>query len=862
MSDVQSGMKEKLVVLPIDSFIPEVQKQLSIGQNLVITASPGAGKTTRLPPALLSIVSKKIIVLEPRRMAAIAAAHRIAEECGWTVGNEVGYQVRFANKTSAKTRLIFMTEALLAKQMLDDPELNDVDLVILDEFHERSLHVDLALGLLRELQELGCPIKILVMSATLEADKISIYLGNCPTMTVPGKLFNLDLIYQKNSQSLKTFPAFYENLVSTIKQAQGKTPRDILVFLPGVGEIQRAQEALKDWADLQSIELMPLHGSLNLDDQRRALKKGSKQRILLSTNIAESSVTLDGVDTVIDSGLAKSMKQDYRTGFSRLELGRISLSSAIQRAGRSARQYPGFCYRLWNKTDELSFNKCDVAEIQRSDLTESILFLSAQGVRDFQNFTWFEKPNAMAIEKAVQFLKLTKAIDADFKITSTGRKILHFPLSVRLANLMLVASELALNPLGANLAAILQEKDFLRRDSVSNFIGDKTECDIAVRLDILSAFQKSGKSAREANFLGLQTVNQSAEQILTVSKKISLPNDSGVPKNQRHSNDPSDDPAALKTLLLKSYPDRLCRRRGISDRALMVGGRGVKLQADSLVKSSEFFVALNGVEGNSDAETLVNLACGFSKEFILWNFKDEIKKTREVIYIEEKGQFFIQEFKSIYGLPLEEPSLSPASASDVEAKLPQILHDQWSLVLKNNEELSHWWDRVQFYKQQEGLNFESKLPELILEAFTQAALGENKLQNVFSKDLVYFFELVFPKDFIQILKKELPDKILVPSGSKIKVHYPLDKAPYLQVRIQEVFGMSETPKVFFEKKPLTFHLLGPNFRPMQVTANLESFWKNGYPEVRKELRIKYPKHQWPENPEDGIPEAKGKRKFP
>ena len=844
--------------LPVDDFIPSIKEQMLQGQNLVLTAAPGAGKTTRLPPALLDIVKGKIIVLEPRRMAAIAAAHRIAEENGWNIGEEVGYQVRFANKTSDKTRLIFMTEALLARQMLDDPELSDVDLVILDEFHERSLHVDLSLGLIRELQELGRDIKLLVMSATLEAEKISAYLGNSPTVSVPGKLFELEVIYQKNSQVLQTFPSFFDNLAQLVREATGKTNKDVLVFLPGVGEIERAKNVLEDWAHTRNIDLVPLHGSLNLEDQRKALQKGVRQRIILSTNIAESSVTLDGVNTVIDTGLAKNMKQDYRTGFSRLELGRISLSSAIQRAGRAARQFPGFAYKMWTKIDEHSFLKSEVAEIQRVDLTESLLFLAAQGVSDFQKFSWFEKPASVAIEKATQYLKLSGALDNNGKITDLGRKILHFPLPVRLAKLMLVAADRNCLELGSELAAILQERDFVRREFASSFLGDKTECDLTVRLDLLQQFKKSGKAPREAGFIALQTASQSAAQILSLAKKL------GSTKNTK----PESQELEMRTLLLRAFPDRLCRRRGQSDRALMVGGRGVKLQQDSLVKTSDFFVALNGVEGSSDAETIVSLACGFSKEFILSHFKEDIQKIRDLTFIEEKGQFFVREYKSLFGLPLEEPSLLPASPDEVEAKLPQVLLEKWELVLKNNEKLSEWWERVEFWLRHINNGTitsdtelsESLLNEWKLEAFTQASMGEKKLQTVFEKDLVFFFENVFPQEFVRALNKELPARITVPSGSHIKVTYPSDKAPYLEVRIQEVFGMMETPKVLFGKTPLTFHLLGPNFRPVQVTSNLESFWKNGYPEVRKELRIKYPKHQWPEDPADGTPEAKGRRR--
>lgn len=834
-----------MISLPIDDFIPEIQTNLKNGMNLVITAAPGAGKTTRLPPALLKITARKILVLEPRRMAAIAAAHRIAEEQGWQVGQEVGYQVRFANKTSDKTRLIFMTEALLARQMIDDPELNDVDLVILDEFHERSLHVDLALGLLRELQELGRDIKLLVMSATLEADKIASYLGQCSVIQVPGKLFELDVRYQKNSHILQTTPNFFDHLFQTIKEAQLQTKHDILVFLPGVGEIDRTHDKIEAWAAEKNIDVIPLHGSLSIEDQRRALQKGTRQRVVLSTNIAESSVTIDGVNTVIDSGLAKSMKQDYRTGFSRLELGRISLSSAIQRSGRAARQYPGVSYRLWNKMDELSFGKSEIAEIQRVDLTESLLFLAAQGVSDFEKFTWFEKPSSVAIQKAVQYLQLAEALDSKNKITALGREILHFPLPVRLAKLILVAQARGSAELGADLAAILQERDFIRRESVSAFIGDQTECDLTIRLDVLHQYRKTGKAPREAAFMALQTVDQSARQIRSLIKGKSA---SATPEQDE-----------LRILLLKAFPDRLCRRRGTSERALMVGGRGVKIHKDSLVRESEFFVALNGVEGSSDSETMVSLACGFSKDFILAQFKNEIERLKDVTFIEEKGQFFAREYKSLYGLPLDEPSLTPASKSEVEEKLPQILVEKWDLVLKHNEHLANWWSRFEFLQRHQELP-EMDIEALKKEAFAMASVGEHKMTALYEKDLNYFFETAFPSDLVQTMRKELPEKIKVPSGSAIPVIYPADKPPYMEVRIQEIFGWLETPKLLNGTIPLTLHLLGPNFRPVQVTASLESFWKNGYAEVRKELRIRYPKHQWPEDPADGIAEAKGRRR--
>lgn len=829
-----------MIHLPIDDFIPRIKEQLKTHQNLVVTAAPGAGKTTRLPPALMSLTSQKIIVLEPRRMAAMAAAQRIASEFNYTLGEEIGYQVRFAHKCKDNTQLIFMTEALLARKLLTDPELAGVEYIILDEFHERSLHVDLALGLIRELQELGSPLKLIVMSATLEAQKISSYLGNCPVISVPGKLFELNVHHQKSTQVLNTQTQFYENLVSYIKTAEKSSSRDILVFLPGVGEINRTFNLLEDWARLQRIELVSLHGSLPLADQQRALKPSpDSRRIVLSTNIAESSVTLDGVDTVIDSGLQRQLRQDYKTGFSRLELVRISLSSAIQRAGRAARQYPGQCYRLWNKNDELTFPKNEAPEITRVDLAESLLYLSAQGVSDFNSFSWYEKPPQHHIKIATENLKLLDALSDDGKITSLGLELLKFPLPLRMSLIVIEGIHLRTPQTAADIAALLQERDIFLKDTYQHYLGDDLESDLHARLAALEDARLK-RNLRGISQNSLKNVLQASEQI------------KGLIRNSSKTEADIDS----RQLLLRCFKDRLCRRRGKSDKALMVGGRGVRLQEESLVRKSEFFLALNGIE-TQGAETQINFAVGIPKELVFSAYADEIQKTKRLVFIVEKGQFYTEESKTLWGLPLEEPVLLPATENDIRENLPQACIENKDLILKNNEELSHWLQRLDFYEHhtQQQLDRES----FFKEAFEQACLGEKSLSGVYSKNLLPYFENSLPSDIRSDLSQKVPDKIEMPSGSKIRVHYPLDKNPYLEVRIQEVFGMNQTPKVL-DGLDVTFHLLGPNFRPVQVTSNLESFWKNGYPEVRKELRIKYPKHQWPENPYEGTPEAKGRRR--
>lgn len=848
--------------LPIDDFIDDILQKVTSHTNLVITAAPGAGKTTRLPPELLSVVAGKILVLEPRRMASIAAAHRVAEEHNWLVGEEVGYQVRFVNKTSHKTRLIYMTEALLARHMIHHPELDDVDIVILDEFHERSLYVDLTLGLIRELQELGHHIKIVVMSATLEAEKIAEYLGNCPVISVPGKLFELTVRYQKSTQLLTPQYQFYEHLSQVIKEAQRQTDKDILVFLPGAGEIERAKVNLLDWAESKNIEVITLHGSLPLEAQRIALQKSSAQRIILATNIAESSVTLNGVDTVIDSGLVKIMKQDLRTGFSRLEISRISLASAIQRAGRAARQFPGVCYRMWNQHDESSFVKSNIPEILHSDLSDSLLFLANQHISNFQNFSWFERPPRVNIERATFSLQAAGAIENNNELTSIGRQLLDFPLPLRLGRLLIAGIENNCIDLAAKIAALLQERDILRKEMANHFQADHFECDVTPRLNILNKFLKDG-SSHEGHFTNLQTVAQSYQQILDLAKKL---------KNAEPAAYLEEDDAR-QLLLMLSFGDRLCRRRKNSDRALMVGGRGVKLSDRTLVKRSEFFIALNGFEESGEAETLINQASGINKEFLFKHFSDSIIKKRDIIFEAEKSQFYQREFKTIWDLPIEEPNFSLATSAHVAEKLPDILTDNWASTLKKNENLHEWYQKIIFLRFHKALippHIQDELESLFdgdalkksfcLTVFRQACFGESKMTFVLQKNLVYFFELNISETLRSILQTELPNRLKVPSGSMIPLHYSTVEHPFLRVRIQEVFGWEETPKILFQNVSVVLHLLGPNFRPVQITSDLESFWKNGYLEIRKELRIRYPKHQWPLNPADGIAHAKGSRR--
>jgi ATP-dependent helicase HrpB len=821
-----------MISLPIDDFLPEILSDFRDSQNLVLSAAPGAGKTTRLPPRLLELTDKKVLVLEPRRIAAVAASARIADEQGWTLGEEVGYQIRFDSKFRAETRLLFLTEALLNRKIISDPELSDVGIVVLDEFHERSQHVDLALGLLKELQELGRPdLKILVMSATLNAEPISRFLGNARIIQVPGQSHPLQLQYQKTAQKLQTGFEFIQSVTAQIRQSAAslQSGEHLLVFLPGVGEIERCFSELEASAREKKIRLLKLHGNLSLEEQKEVLTPSAQSKIILSTNIAESSLTIDGVRAVIDSGLQRRASIHPKTGFPQLEIARISKSSATQRAGRAARQAPGICYRLWSSMDELSMPVDETAEILRVDLSEALLFLASQGVRDFNQFSWFEKPSGDQIKRSEKHLQILGALTVQNELTSMGRNLLKFPLPPRLGKLLLLSNEMGILETGASIAALLLERDIAgKKPSETQF-----ECDICLRLDLLE----------QGNYRSIDRVKQQLVRLFPSAR------------SRRAS------PEDVRRLLLQAFSDQLSRRRKTREsRAVMIGGRGIVLESTSQVRESEFFVALQVIEGLSASETKVSLASGIPREW-LKDLPASVVETKSWLEFDEKSGKFLQmsaqslSLALIGSLPLADVRSQPARPEQIKEALGEIAFEQRDQIFQKNEKLAQWWQRFQVWQKLSGLPGFSD--ETLQEIFSEMSFGENSLTALFEKDLIYFFESKLTAAIVQKFHSDCPEFLQVPSGSRIRVDYTASN-PTLEVRLQEVFGWAETPKIAAGKLPLTLVLLGPNYRPVQVTQDLSSFWKNGYPEVRKEMRSRYPKHSWPDDPLTAPAVAKGR----
>lgn len=801
--------------LPVDHFIPEILEAIQTFGNLVITAAPGAGKTTRVPAALTKISKLKVAVLEPRRIAAALAASRVAQENGWNLGKEVGYEVRFDRRVSKETRLHFLTEALLLKKIVGDRSLSEFDIVVLDEFHERSLYTDVAIGLLRELQLLERPdLRIVVMSATLDASKVAEFLGGAPTIDVPGRLFPIEIQYDTKPQSLLWNPEVSQKTIDKIKHAVTRSSRDTLVFLPGQYEIQQCLRLAESTEVLRNFLKLPLHGQLSIEEQARAIQRQDKRKIIFSTNVAESSVTIEGLDCVVDSGLERSSIYQFNSGFQKLTTRRISQASATQRAGRSGRQSPGFCLRMWMPQDERSFTEFSQAEIKNQDLAETLLLLFALGISDPKNFMWFEAPPAAHLEMSLEKIKKLGLLK-DSKLTELGKAVQKNPLPIRISVLLENFKYDKQEALGAWVAALLSER------SRSNNIGlDPWECDVS---SILS--QLSGDFKRR--------IERASNQLYSKASEWSW-NDSQVEE--------------IKKIVSKSFADHLGKRREPgSARGVLANGRGVTLSKESQVKNSPYFVALEATDSENGNESKIHLATGLSEQFLITHFSSQFEVHRAVEWSDEKKEFFLKTEKKLWGLSLGNPTFERAQAKHVEENLPLVAAQNFDWFLKNSEVLRRWWSRVLFYHEHIGSLFETENSKkyFILKGFESASLGQRSFQDLLSLDLPALFESEMDPELIKRFHKSVPDELTALGGRRVKIHYTGEQAPYVELKIQHAFVWEKTP-IIGNGILITVVLLAPNMRPTQVTKDLEGFWSGSYTDVRKELKARYPKHDWPE----------------
>ena len=778
--------------LPIDSFLPEIVDVASRHSSVIIVAEPGAGKTTRVPHALMKSTDGIWIVLQPRRWAARLTATRIAQENGYRLGEEVGYQIRHDNRTSKNTRLILMTEGVLLRRMVEDPELASVAGVILDEFHERSLDLDLSLALLKEIQGSIRPdLKILVMSATLDPSSLLKFLPDSRSFSIPGRNFPVEKRYVE-SRSL--YAALRANLPE-----EG----DVLIFLPGAFEIERGVREVQEGLERDrhfDFVVLPLYSSLPEERQKAVFKDGGKRKIICSTNIAETSITLPGVTLVIDSGMQKVMRMDPVLGLDRLETLRISRASTEQRAGRAGRVRDGVCVRLWSEGEQGQLRHFETPEIHRLNLGRAVLSLSEFGVRDFVRFDWFEKPKQSMLDFALQELRGLGFLDGN-EMTPRGRQALKLPLEPRIAAITLAAERAGVPEFGARFGAFLE--------SLSKEERIRDEEQLIRRLNQLTALEM-----------------RAAQQIY---KGDSIPR----LEVGRFSD--------YEQILIESGRSRIC----IQGR--MVGRRRVRARDGVLPECSLLLTVLD--QGDVSATSWVPLrtesllAFTSKKRRIYWD--DEASRVRAV-----EGVFFED-------LEIGKLTDVPVQRSEAEAVLTEWVSKDPVTTLGKNQEFSNWWKRVSFHN---SLQEESSRIEIDWSTLIPALVaGKSRLQDVLDAPVLELIEGLLPREQLKELENSVPEKIEVPSGSQIRIDYE-SNPPRLSVRLQEVFGWLETPRLAGGKVPLLIELLSPGFKPMQVTRDLRSFWANAYFEVKKELKARYPKHSWPEDPLTAKPEAKGRRR--
>ncbi|HKI06141.1 MAG TPA: ATP-dependent helicase HrpB [Thermoanaerobaculia bacterium] len=837
--------------LPIDEVLPELIAALRGGRSAVLIAPTGAGKTTRVPPALLAAGiggGRPIVMLEPRRIAARAAARRMAEENGWTVGGEVGYQVRFEHRAGPETKILVVTEGILVQMLQADPFLEEAGAVIFDELHERSLQVDLSLAMARRVQrEVRPDLALLAMSATLDPGPVAAFLGNAPTIESRGRLYPVDVVYLDRPDE-RPLPG---QIASAVRRALGETPGDVLVFLPGVGEIQRSAEALAGLAAEQGLAVLPLYGDLPAESQDAVLRPGARRKVVLATNVAETSITIDGVTAVVDSGLVRRLRFDPSTGLDRLELGRISRASADQRAGRAGRQAPGFCLRLWPAYENATLAEREAPEIARVDLAGPALQLLAWGEPDLAAFDWFEAPSPSALEAAMLLLRQLGAVDG-YGVTSLGNAMARLPAHPRLGRLLAEGHRLGRTREAALLAALLAERDPFPRDAVRG-AGPRraSRSDLLDRLDALEAFERRGGGERlNAGAARFVFVLRARDQLADVTRR-------GLGKEGKAA--PGDD--ALLRALLAAYPDRVARRREPrSPRGVMVGGRGVRLAEESAVLEAELFLCVDLDAGRSGAlsEALVRKASAVEPE---WLPADRLRTAVELEFDEQRERVAAWKRTRYEDLVIAEAEVPAPDAAGTERVLAEAAADRLGRALPlDDPEVASFLARVRCladWRPELGLPRFGE--EEIRELLPALAAGRKSFAELRRAPLLDVLVGALSYEQLEAVRREAPERLEVPSGSQVKLLYEPGKPPVLAARIQELFGLMETPRVAGGRVAVLLHLLAPNGRPQQVTHDLRSFWENTYPQVRKELQGRYPRHSWPLDPWNATPERRPRR---
>jgi ATP-dependent helicase HrpB len=839
---------------PIDHILPELKGAVFGGPAVVLQAPPGSGKTTRVPLALLKALPSaqgRIVMLEPRRIAAVAAARWMARLLGEPVGKTVGYTIRFDRRISKDTRLEVVTEGILTRRFIDNPTLEGVAMIIFDEFHERSLQADLALALSLDIQwNLREDLKLLVMSATIETSPIAALLGGAPVIAATGEIFPVaEHFLPEGGRPRDRGRVWEDNIVDAVRIALRDTTGDILIFLPGAGEIRRVAASLQDivtgWEKPLSLHL--LYGDLPFAEQERAIMPGAQRKIVLATNIAETSLTIEGVQVVIDTGQVRRLQYDQTTGMNRLMTAMTSRASAIQRQGRAGRLGPGTCYRLYSRHVYDSMIPYTSPEILTSDLSSLVLDLATWGVTDPNALSWLDTPPQGAWNTALHLLMDLDALNHNGTATPMGRTMARLPLHPRLGRLLLRAADSGNLRLGADLAALLSERDIMRRN-----YGDRQEgADISERLSMLQRWRKEKEAPPGTDPWALQSVERAAKQLrelaATAAGDVVCKNKSNI----------------ISSLLLHAYPDRIAHRRSEgSDRYLLAQGRGVRLPKGGIPGTTPFLVAVH-LDSGEKVEGTIYTAEPVAEETIREEMCAHIKTIRLVEWNRQEGRILSFLTERLGALTL---SATPFSAPDEEV-IPILCQaiSSGAAVLTFGREARQLQGRVALLRR---IFPEENWPDLSEETLLSSPetwlslwlAGIRKEEQLAGLSLLAALKAFLSRKQSYRLDKDAPAAIVVPSGRSIVLDYAAGELPILAVKLQELFGLSATPTVAGGRVAVLVHLLSPAGRPVQITRDLKEFWESGYPQVKKELQARYPKHPWPDNPWNAVPTHRTSRK--
>lgn len=814
--------------LPVKEIIPQVSGQLATNNTLIVNAPPGAGKSTLLPLALMNetfLAGKKILMLEPRRLAAKTIAARMSDLLNDDLGQTVGYRIRFETRVSAKTKIEVVTEGILTRMLHHDNALEDVGLVIFDEFHERNLHADVALALCREAQQVLRPdLRILIMSATLNMPELTSLL-NAPAVESQGRQYPVEIIYN-NDADISLLPELAARMVAkAVQEKEG----DILVFLPGEGEIRKSEELLRD--QLHGLSIHPLYGQLSPQEQFRAIMpdRHGKRKVVLATTIAETSLTIEGVRIVIDSGFARTSRFDPRSGLSRLETVRISKDSADQRAGRAGRMSSGTCYRMWSMATHERMTAHRLPEIAEADLAPLVLDMAQWGVHDIAGLTWLTPPPKASLAQAVTILESLDALEG-MKITAHGKKIHRLACHPRIAHMLTMAEDEKNVQLATDIAALLEERDPLPREA---------GVDLNLRIE---ALRRARSSKSHGRFARIEKAASQYRHMLGVKEDNSAP-----------------DAFATGLLLAYAYPERIAfARPGNNAQFQLANGKYAMFAHQDDLANERWLAVAN-----------MDLREGLGKIFLAAPLNPQdlqplVKEQETITWDTRRGGLVATKDLKIGSIVLQSKPLPSAGAEQIAGAISKAVKTEGKELLDFDEKMIQLQNRILSLKAwnphqdwpDADTNYLLETNEAWLGPYLTHVKTPDDLRRI---DLAEALKSFLPWEKQNLLEELAPARIEVPSGSEIRVEYfPNGAAPVLAVRLQEVFGLADTPAVNGGKTRVVMHLLSPGYKPVQVTSDLRSFWNGAYFEVKSELQRRYPKHSWPDDPWKAQAVAKGR----